>query len=669
MAIKTRSQLIDQLNAKVLSGGRRTTAQNVRDFENDIIESLLNKVDDADVNGGYLAISSTGLVDVSFIKEATPTGKFLRDDGSWQTVSGGSGLPGTLAIDNKTGEQNITSDDGVTVLSIFNGYAQIGLGLGTGNLYLDATNAILAKGDEGFYVTDGIAIAPRRVQIKTSETIFQHNVKNVFNAPDNNFNGKFQATTTSGTNLYNLDTVVGYEFVGAAAAEVSSNATRTKIQHDLLNEFVSSLNRFDGKVELLSGSNLYIQKDNWVSLNGSDDTVGIYCFDDLDILEEVVRVYNGGNGLTISPTVAKIGSDLLFPTSAGIDSSPAGTLNIGATNAGVINYGNASTVHNFLGTAIYELQVNAYVEDKLMTLNYGGAVASGIGVGYEIEENNVITGYQKTNSARSGWSFKAPANTDYTDLVFTASVPRTKTFQDTSSTIAEYGNKLSVFAATTSAELASVISDETGSGALVFADSPSLISPTIATSITGSYLTPSRVAIVDISRNIVSADTATYPNLTELSYTKGLTSSAQTQLDNKKFTISFESGSFNPADSTTYYFSDVRIAPNTNASNFSFNLGYAYTIIGIKVGVAANSTAGSTENSTLQIRNITQATSSSVGTFTSDGSSTLIRSATFTGLNISVAAGDSIACQWDTPAWGTNPQGPVIFATLICKAA
>lgn len=46
-------------------------------------------------------------------------------------------------------------------------------------------------------------------------------------------------------------------------------------------------------------------------------------------------------------------------------------------------------------------------------------------------------------------------------------------------TVAYTGNNLSVFAATTSAQLAGVISDETGSGALVFATSPSLTTPTI----------------------------------------------------------------------------------------------------------------------------------------------------------------------------------------------
>lgn len=47
-------------------------------------------------------------------------------------------------------------------------------------------------------------------------------------------------------------------------------------------------------------------------------------------------------------------------------------------------------------------------------------------------------------------------------------------------TLAGLNNKLDAFAATTSAELASVISDETGSGALVFGTSPTIVTPTIA---------------------------------------------------------------------------------------------------------------------------------------------------------------------------------------------
>jgi hypothetical protein len=56
----------------------------------------------------------------------------------------------------------------------------------------------------------------------------------------------------------------------------------------------------------------------------------------------------------------------------------------------------------------------------------------------------------------------------------------------TSATLAKTADKLSVFAATTSAELAGVISNETGSGSLVFATSPTLITPILGTPASGT---------------------------------------------------------------------------------------------------------------------------------------------------------------------------------------
>lgn len=70
----------------------------------------------------------------------------------------------------------------------------------------------------------------------------------------------------------------------------------------------------------------------------------------------------------------------------------------------------------------------------------------------------------------------------------TATVNNTLTFTGTDSssvafgaggTVAYTANNLSVFAATTSAQLAGIISDETGSGVLVFATSPALVTPAL----------------------------------------------------------------------------------------------------------------------------------------------------------------------------------------------
>jgi len=64
---------------------------------------------------------------------------------------------------------------------------------------------------------------------------------------------------------------------------------------------------------------------------------------------------------------------------------------------------------------------------------------------------------------------------------------RTVTFPDATGTVALTNNKLSAFAATSSSELAGIISDETGTGALVFANTPTLVTPNIGAA-TGTSL-------------------------------------------------------------------------------------------------------------------------------------------------------------------------------------
>jgi len=81
----------------------------------------------------------------------------------------------------------------------------------------------------------------------------------------------------------------------------------------------------------------------------------------------------------------------------------------------------------------------------------------------------------------------------------------------TSKTLVVTTDKLSVHAATTSAELAGVISDETGSGLLVFATSPTLTTPVLgvatATSINGTTVPTSKTLVVTTDKLSVHAAT------------------------------------------------------------------------------------------------------------------------------------------------------------------
>jgi hypothetical protein len=82
----------------------------------------------------------------------------------------------------------------------------------------------------------------------------------------------------------------------------------------------------------------------------------------------------------------------------------------------------------------------------------------------------------------------ATANDFETTLTVTdPTSDKTITLPDATGTVALTNNKLDVFAATTSAELRSVISDETGTGGLVFADTPTLVTPNIGAA-TGTSL-------------------------------------------------------------------------------------------------------------------------------------------------------------------------------------
>ena len=103
-------------------------------------------------------------------------------------------------------------------------------------------------------------------------------------------------------------------------------------------------------------------------------------------------------------------ANMFFESGEGIDvllSGGVDVLSIGVSNADTINYGYSGTTHNFVGTTINQNVTNLNVKDKLITINDGGAAASGGSSGFEIEEGGIITGYFIQNTARNGFDFKA----------------------------------------------------------------------------------------------------------------------------------------------------------------------------------------------------------------------------------------------------------------------
>jgi len=190
----------------------------------------------------------------------------------------------------------------------------------------------------------------------------------------------------------------------------------------------------------------------------------------------------------------------------------------------------------------------------------GGGVGAvkGITAGTNITVDNTILGYPVINATGG-----APEGTA---VLSTGEAGGTKFLREDGDgtcswqTIAGGGdalvaNPLSQFAATTSAQLAGVISNETGSGALVFANTPTLVTPEIGTAtgtgLTLSGLTASEIVITNGTKGLASAPVATYPSLTELTYVKGVTSAIQTQLNAKGVGDALTSGTLGQFAATT----------------------------------------------------------------------------------------------------------------------
>ena len=180
------------------------------------------------------------------------------------------------------------------------------------------------------------------------------------------------------------------------------------------------------------------------------------------------------------------------------------------------------------------------------------------------------------------------------------------------------------------------------------------------------------VAAITASRALISdangLPTHSATTSTELGYVSGVTGAIQTQIDiARRATIFFTPAQINPVDSTTYYFSSALII-STTATAVDMNVGYAFKVIGAIIqAVNSGGTQGSSENSTLQLKNTTTNTSTSIGTFKTDATTGNQTEVTYTGLNISVAATDSFALQWDFPAPNPNPTNVFLRITLIVE--
>ena len=179
--------------------------------------------------------------------------------------------------------------------------------------------------------------------------------------------------------------------------------------------------------------------------------------------------------------------------------------------------------------------------------------------------------------------------------------------------------------------------------------------------------TANEIAYFTGGQVIASLAVATYPNLTELSYVKGVTSAIQTQINNAQ-TLSIEciSGTItSPADLTTYYWciGGTFLTASTSVTGQGSKFAYAFEITGITIRMTTT-TAGSAEDSTLYLRNITTSTSTLMGTFKTNGN---LAYTSITGLAISCNTTDEYCLEMRSPTWATNPANLRLTASLFLR--
>jgi hypothetical protein len=274
------------------------------------------------------------------------------------------------------------------------------------------------------------------------------------------------------------------------------------------------------------GSDTYVQFNDSGEMGGDSGLTYNKTTDALTITGDVA--VNGGD-ITTSAATATLMNATATTLSIG---GAATTLTLGATS-GTTAIRNAVK----LGNTTAQITTNSGTTNHLSVTPYGSLImapintsASSGGTNTQLTITNTNDGVGTVTVAGGdlvlGTKMTDEFTTSAVNIIFEGTTDngfettlavtdptadRTITLPNLTGTVA-LTTDLSQFAATTSAQLAGVISDETGSGALVFATSPTLVTPTLgeaaATSVTSDayILSSSGIQAKTASYTLVAGD-------------------------------------------------------------------------------------------------------------------------------------------------------------------
>lgn len=263
---------------------------------------------------------------------------------------------------------------------------------------------------------------------------------------------------------------------------------------------------FDQPAEIDSGDFVFVDQGTingntgWVQIN----IVGTVGTDPVAFTQFAgAGTYTAGNGLTLTGTVFSIN------TATTVDLNTAQTLTNKTLTSPTLTTPALGTPASGVMTNVTGLPLTTGVTGTLPVANGGTGVTTSTGTG------NVVLSNSPTLVTPALGTPSSATLTNATGLPLTTGVTGTLPVANGGTGITSLGSGVATFLGTpSSANLASAVTDETGSGALVFATSPTLVTPRVQMAINAQTGTSYTAVLADASNKLVTLDNASAITLT-----------------------------------------------------------------------------------------------------------------------------------------------------------